>query len=176
MKARAGTLLFIFLMTLGTFVLAQEEFLDPEVAFVLQVTQDTSTAQVHWDITPGYKLYRDRTEWDMPGLDADSIAMPPAEVYYDDNFGEDMAVYHEPITVAVPLPRIDSESTLRITYQGCADAGLCYPPITKEFVLRAGYSGVVPNTAATADAPLFGSAQTSTALTSPQPVDAPAGT
>ena len=176
MKARAGTLLFIFLMTLGTFVLAQEEFLDPEVAFVLQVTQDTSTAQVHWDITPGYKLYRDRTEWDMPGLDADRIAMPPAEVYYDDNFGEDMAVYHEPITVAVPLPRIDSESTLRITYQGCADAGLCYPPITKEFVLRAGYSGVVPNTAATAAAPLFGSAQTSTALTSPQPAAAPAGT
>lgn len=173
MMDRANAVLFFFLMTLGTFAVAQDEFLDPELAFVLQVTQDDTSAQVHWDITPGYKLYRDRTEWDMPGLDSDNIVMPPAEVYYDDNFGEDMAVYHEPFSVSVPLPRLDADSTLRITYQGCADAGLCYPPITKEFVLRAGYAGVVPNTA-TADDTLFGSPQTSTTLTSTLPADAPA--
>lgn len=160
MHKRTRTLLLFILMSLGTFAQAQEEFLDPEIAFVLSVTQENDTAQVHWDIVPGYKLYRDRTEWELPGLDATRIVMPPAEVYYDENFGEDMAVYHEPITVSVPLPQIDSASTLRITYQGCADAGLCYPPITKEFVLQAGFTGVVPQQA-TEDIPLFASAQSS---------------
>lgn len=156
------TLLLFFLMSLGTFVQAQDEFLDPEIAFVLSVTQENDTAQVHWDIVPGYKLYRDRTEWELPGLDVYSIVMPPAEVYYDENFGEDMAVYHEPINVSVPLPALDSPSTLRITYQGCADAGLCYPPISKEFVLQPGFTGAVPRQATPQDTSLFASAQSNT--------------
>lgn len=150
-------LLGILIMLAG-FSSAQEEFLDPEIAFVLDVTQADKTLQVHWDIVPGYKLYRDKIEWDMQELDLSAIALPPAEVYYDETFEEDMAVYHEPITVTLDLPSIQESRTLLIRYQGCADAGLCYPPITKRFQVLAGFTGPLARIDDDESSALFGSA------------------
>lgn len=122
-------------------VLAQDEFLDPEVAFVLSVEQQADAATLHWDIAPGYKLYRDKFVIATEGVDATAIAMPPAEIHFDENFGEDMAIYTAPLSLVVPLPALPAAQPLSITYQGCAEAGLCYPPITKRYELVPGARG-----------------------------------
>jgi thiol:disulfide interchange protein DsbD len=121
--------------------LAQDEFLDPEVAFVLSVEQQADAATLHWDIAEGYKLYRDKFVIASDGLDATAIAMPPAESHFDENFGEDMAIYTAPLSLVVPLPALRAAQLLSITYQGCAEAGLCYPPITKRYELVPGARG-----------------------------------
>jgi len=158
-------LLSCFMILAGSSV-AQEEFLDPEIAFVLTVDQADTQLLVHWEITPGYKLYRDKIEWDMAELDQSTIVLPPAEIYYDENFEEDMAVYHAPISVTVPLPASSTSSAIQITYQGCADAGLCYPPISKQFEVLPGFTGTLARSDAVEPNNLFGAVPATSPLTS----------
>ncbi len=168
-------LLMFALLAYASLAEAQEEFLDPEIAFVLRAEQTRNGLSVAWDITPGYKLYRDKLSWDMPGLDASAIALPEAERVYDENFDEEMAVYHHSFAVDVPLPALQGDSALRIGYQGCADAGLCYPPITKVVTLRPGYAGPVEVSLPAEGASLFGASATPALLnTTAQNATAPA--
>jgi thiol:disulfide interchange protein DsbD len=122
---------------------AQEEFLDPEVAFVLSVTQEAQQITMHWYVEHGYKLYKDKINIQLPGTDASVIVMPPAISFFDENFGETMEAYKAPMQLTLPITAIAEQTTLTIGYQGCADAGLCYPPITKTFTLQPGYEGLV---------------------------------
>ena len=144
-------------------VQVQEEFLDPEVAFVLSVTQEAQQLTLHWYVEHGYKLYKDKINIQLPGTDTSVIVMPPAISFFDENFGETMEAYKAPMQLTLPIGAIEAPTTLSVGYQGCADAGLCYPPITKQFTLLPGYEGVV---AAAATSSLFG-APTSTALLAP---------
>ncbi len=122
---------------------AQEEFLDPEVAFVLSVTQEAQQLTMHWYVEHGYKLYKDKISIQLPGTDTSVIVMPPAISFFDENFGETMEAYKAPMQLTLPITAIAEQTTLTIGYQGCADAGLCYPPITKQFTLQPGYEGLV---------------------------------
>ncbi len=122
---------------------AQEEFLDPEVAFVLSVTQEAQQLTMHWYVEHGYKLYKDKINIQLPGTDTSVIVMPPAISFFDENFGETMEAYKAPMQLTLPITAIAEQTTLTIGYQGCADAGLCYPPITKQFTLQPGYEGLV---------------------------------
>ena len=122
---------------------AQEEFLDPEVAFVLSVTQEAQQLTMHWYVEHGYKLYKDKINIQLPGTDTSVIVMPPAISFFDENFGETMEAYKAPMQLTLPITAITEQTTLTIGYQGCADAGLCYPPITKQFTLQPGYEGLV---------------------------------
>jgi thiol:disulfide interchange protein DsbD len=137
---------------------AQEEFLDPEVAFVLSVTQEAQQLTMHWYVEHGYKLYKDKINIQLPGTDTSVIVMPPAISFFDENFGETMEAYKAPMQLTLPITAITEQTTLTIGYQGCADAGLCYPPITKQFTLQPGYEGLVTPAATSS---LFG-APTST--------------
>lgn len=142
-KLLAPIFLAMLAVALSAGASAQDEFLDPEIAFVLSVTQASGATELHWDIAPGYKLYRDKFVVQGPGVDTNAIEMPTAEIHYDDNFGEDMAIYTAPLTLTALLPALAQAASLSITYQGCAEAGLCYPPITKHYTLQPGYLGTV---------------------------------
>ena len=122
-----------------------KEFLDPEQAFVLTVDAvNASTVRARWDIAPGYYLYRNKfgitaaatggTAVTAPGITVGEFTAPRGEVKADPNFGN-VEVYHQPVTLHVPVTRATAtaaeEITLEVRYQGCADAGFCYPPITK---------------------------------------------
>ena len=142
-KCLAPFFLALLSLLLASPLMAQDEFLDPEVAFVLSVTQGADAAELHWDIAPGYKNYRDKFIIETPGVVTADVAMPPAEIHFDENFGEDMAIYTAPLSLNAALPAFEQSQTLRISYQGCAEAGLCYPPITKLYTLQPGYQGLV---------------------------------
>jgi thiol:disulfide interchange protein DsbD len=118
----------------------QRDFLDPDQAFVLSTELAGPNAVLaRWEIADGYYLYRDRLKLqavDAPNVELGGVEMPVGETKHDEFLG-DTEVYHHHLQVRIPLIRSGAATastplTLKITYQGCAEAGLCYPPITKE--------------------------------------------
>jgi thiol:disulfide interchange protein DsbD len=113
-----------------------DNFLPPDQAFRFTSGAD-GARQVHlsWAITPGYYLYRDRIKIvsTAPAAQIGAPQFPAGTIKQDDYFGKQV-VYHNALTTTVPITRADAslhELTLKVTYQGCAEAGLCYPPITR---------------------------------------------
>jgi thiol:disulfide interchange protein DsbD len=109
---------------------SQPSFLKAEEAFQLQTQESASGLQLKFHITPNYYLYLDRFHFLAEGAAADSliIGQPtfslPAEEKDDANFGR-VQIFHHDVTVTLPLT---GHGQVKIVWQGCADAGLCYPP------------------------------------------------
>ena len=103
--------------------------------------QPDQTIRVHWQVAPGYHLYRDRLSFqgEGPATEWKAVALPPAKEVFDSNFNRSMAVYTAPVDIDVRLVRGTSRS-LTIGWQGCADDGLCYPPETRELKLDTAYT------------------------------------
>jgi thioredoxin:protein disulfide reductase len=112
----------------------EDEYLDPEVAFVLTSdARTTSDIALNWRIADGYYLYKKRIK--LEPADASqpigNIVLPKGEAHSDEYFGE-QEVYRQSLDASFAVPPSDAKSIdVKVTYQGCADAGLCYPPITK---------------------------------------------
>ncbi len=117
----------------------QPEFLRAEEAFVLSTRMDGGTLIASWRIADGYYLYRSRTTLTAEaGSDVRvGAAQFPSGKHKTDEYFGDMEVYYHELRVRLPLLAGSAGKRLKITYQGCADAGLCYPPQTKWFVLPA---------------------------------------
>ena len=124
----------------------QPVFLPPDQAFALSVNvRDGRTVSADFKITPGYYLYRDKVAFEIAsdvaqatGVTVANIAMQRGEMKHDANFGN-MEVFHRSFPAEVSLQRTNKAAQtvkLDATYQGCSDAGLCYPPITKQFTLQ----------------------------------------
>jgi thioredoxin:protein disulfide reductase len=136
----------------------QREFLDPDQAFVLSVQVGGPHAVVaHWDIAEGYYLYRDRLRFkvrDTPPVKLGTPELPQGDVKQDEFIGKTV-VYHHSLEARLPLIRDSSGAVpleLDLTYQGCAEAGLCYPPITKTVALTLP-PGTAPASVSPASAP-----------------------
>ncbi|VVE89950.1 protein-disulfide reductase DsbD [Pandoraea bronchicola] len=112
---------------------AADDFLDPDVAFKVSKTEQPGAVLLHFDVAKGYYLYRERFAFaaDNPAVTLGTPVFPKGEVKHDETFGKDMEVYHEPIDVRIPVNQAGAPFTLNVTMQGCADKGLCYPPMDK---------------------------------------------
>jgi thiol:disulfide interchange protein DsbD len=150
---------------------AEQKFLDPDQAFGLTVAMATPTeVAVHYKIAPAYYMYQERFEFSLKP-DAQRLGppvFPKAIVKYDPNFEKDVDIYHDQVTIRVPVKAgATQDLALDITSQGCADAGLCYAPMTESFTLHptaAGYTisgpGVVDHIAgAQGDGQVLGGGQ-----------------
>jgi thiol:disulfide interchange protein DsbD len=105
----------------------EPQFLPHEKAFVLTQTQTNETLKLTWMIQPGYYLY-DHT-FDIEGVPDKFITRnTTADTHYDEYFG-DTKIHKDEATLTIDGRLIRSD-TLDITYRGCAEAGLCYPPVT----------------------------------------------
>lgn len=113
-----------------------DDFLDPDVAFRFAAAPDgPDRVRLTWEIAPAYYLYRNRLKVTTPGTQATlgTLALPKGETHTDEFFGE-QEIYRDELTATVPVARAGGSAVslpLSVTYQGCADEGLCYPPITK---------------------------------------------
>ncbi len=128
--------------------LAADDFLPPEEAFRYELSSDGSSLTVRWNVAEGYYLYKSRMglATDTPGVTLGSPVFPRGEIHEDEYFGK-QEIFRGPFTVTAPLTRASgspTEAVVRLRLQGCADAGLCYPPQTWE--------ATVPLPAATAAA------------------------
>jgi thiol:disulfide interchange protein DsbD len=111
-----------------------DEFLPPEQAFEYVVAVTPGAFVVSYNIRDGYYLYRKRIGFatDTPGVTLGSAEFPKGQPHTDDYFGEQEiyrggATFRVPYTVAGASP---AAIDLKLKLQGCADAGLCYPPQT----------------------------------------------
>jgi thioredoxin:protein disulfide reductase len=114
-----------------------QDFLAPEKAFSMQARMvDGQTLAVRYDIARQYYLYQERFEFELRNapFEVPNITLPPGEVKYDPTFEKDMALYYGSVEFGVTLPSWPAELepapfTLIMVSQGCAEAGLCYPPM-----------------------------------------------
>src|SRR5499427_9715777 len=118
-----------------------DDFLPPDQAFRFDaLAEGTDRVRLNWEIADGYYLYRARIKVKTSSTSAQLGApqFPPGQVKTDEYFGK-QEVYHHELAASVPVARSSGgelELPLEVTYQGCADAGLCYPPQTKSVVVR----------------------------------------
>ncbi len=150
------------------------EFLDPEQAFKIKAELNNArTVVLQWEIAKGYKLYRDQVTVGVESGKAEvkTPLLPKGITMTDPTTNEKIAIYHDQLKVEVPLVKADGPFTLNVVYQGCAEDGLCYPPITKLFKVDPTKPGVLVadgEQAATPEASIAAGAET---LASPaQPV------
>jgi thiol:disulfide interchange protein DsbD len=112
----------------------EPEFLPVDEAFVLSAEVGPDGAILaRWEIADGYYLYRHRFEFlaqDPGQVVLGDQEIPPGERKVDDYFGE-VEVYYHDAQARIPVAVGQGPAEIGIGYQGCADAGLCYPPETK---------------------------------------------
>ncbi|MDB6145250.1 MAG: thiol:disulfide interchange protein [Pseudomonas sp.] len=105
----------------------QAEFLPVDKAFTFSSERLASgETRLHWQISEGYYLYQKRLKFD--GLSSANLpALPEGEAHSDEFFG-DQTVYRHSLELLIPA---SASGQAKLSWQGCADAGLCYPPQSK---------------------------------------------
>ena len=122
--------------------LFSDELLQPEQAFEFSASiKDGNTLYVNWEIAPNYYLYREKIKLELRnanGVRLGDYSIPNGLPKNDEAFGK-VEIFYEGLNFDVPLLRENSgEQTLTLvaSFQGCADRGVCYPPMTKEVALN----------------------------------------
>lgn len=124
--------------------LATDKFLDPERAFRIDARFASSEQiEVRFGVEPGYYLYREPFRFSATGAVLGEPAFPRGEIRFDENFGKRVETFTGTLRIALPVSRLDGEAvTLVVVSQGCAEAGLCYPPMTSTLHLSAGQASL----------------------------------
>ncbi|MDP5136880.1 protein-disulfide reductase DsbD [Rheinheimera baltica] len=119
---------------LDSLLKADDSFLPVEQAFVFDYIQKQDELVISWTIADGYYLYKDKIK--LGGI-AVSFSHPsyPASMQIEDEYFGVTNVYFHQLTLRIPLTDVSEDGVFKIQYMGCAEAGLCYPPVTKELPL-----------------------------------------
>ncbi len=128
--------------------LSESDLLHVDQAFVLTATSDSpDRITLHWDIADGYYLYRDKVTVAVAAGNAQlgTPSIPGGEVKHDEYFG-DQVVFFGRMDADVPVAAAagSRDITLDVGYQGCAEAGLCYPPTHKTVQVQLAAPGASP--------------------------------
>ncbi len=107
----------------------QQQFLPVAEAFKLDFDQQNSNLYIHVDIEPGYYLYQQKLKFSAKNTKITEPRLPEGKWIEDEFFGK-TPVYFNALDLTIPLIEINTNADIKIEYQGCAEAGLCYPPET----------------------------------------------
>ena len=117
------------LMAWSPATLASQDFLDPEDAFRLSVrTIDDHSIELRYDVAPGYYLYREQFRFDLTPGRLGEVLVPRGTIKFDETFQKDVESLRDAVAIRVPVVEATGTLLLKVTSQGCADRGLCYPP------------------------------------------------
>ena len=108
----------------------RSQFVPTDRAFVFDFQQNQHDLNLTWQVKDGYYLYRKQISITPSQADIAEVKLPPG-VWHEDEFYGKSEIYRKQLTVPITVNQAKSGATLTITYQGCADAGFCYPPETK---------------------------------------------
>ena len=121
--------------------LFNEQLLEPEQAFEFSASvKNGNTLYVNWEIAPAYYLYREKIKLELvnsEGTKLNDYFVPNGLPKQDEAFGN-VEIFTESLNFDVPLLREDHGKQtvkLRAYFQGCAERGVCYPPMTKDVML-----------------------------------------
>ncbi|MET6598040.1 protein-disulfide reductase DsbD [Citrobacter portucalensis] len=131
----------------------RSQFVPADRAFVFDFQQNQHDLNLTWQVKDGYYLYRKQISITPSQADIAEVKLPPG-VWHEDEFYGKSEIYRKQLTVPITVNQAKSGATLTVTYQGCADAGFCYPPETKTVPLSevsAGSAAAPAPAPATAD-------------------------
>jgi thiol:disulfide interchange protein DsbD len=113
----------------------EPEFLKVDEAFQFDFEQKGDQVILSWKIADGYYLYKKQFKSVVKKAELGSPIFPVAEQVHDEFFGLS-DVFRGQLDITYPIVSSVQNGIIKIRYQGCADAGLCYPPTTKEVYLN----------------------------------------
>ena len=105
-------------------------FVTVDQAFPFNYYQQDGKVLLDWQVKEGYYLYQHSLSFSGQNLAIGNVELEDGEPHQDEFFGE-VSVYTQPLFVQVPLQSYQKGSQLIVKYQGCAEAGFCYPPETR---------------------------------------------
>ena len=122
----------------------EADYLDPAQAFRGSVrVVGGGLIEARIEIAPGYHLYRDRVSAEVDGAAGKgtlgAVVVPAGRVVYDTTFEKNVEVLEGSVAMQLPVAQAGGDFRVLVSYQGCADKGLCYPPQTA--VIAAGVQG-----------------------------------
>jgi thiol:disulfide interchange protein DsbD len=134
------SLLLLALVSVPAF--AAPDFLPPEKAFKVEATWPEKSNQIEIEFFPakGYYIYQESLQFEL-GSDLDKLvnikpALPMGTEKFDETFQKKMQIYKQPFMVLLQAkPEPSKPIHIEVTLQGCAEAGICYPPMTLKFLL-----------------------------------------
>lgn len=127
-------------------------FVPADQAFIFDFQQNQHDLQLSWQIKEGYYLYRQQINVLPAQAEIAPLVLPDGKWHEDEFFGKSQ-IYQQRLTLPVTVYQAAKGATLTVTYQGCAESGLCYPPETKvvplsevsSLPLSSGESPVIPS-------------------------------
>ena len=108
----------------------RSNFIPADQAFVFDFQQNQHDLNLTWQVKEGYYLYRKQVSITPAKANVGALQLPAGEWHEDEFYGKS-EIYRQRLSVPVTVNQADKGATLTVTYQGCADAGFCYPPETK---------------------------------------------
>ncbi|WP_233832400.1 protein-disulfide reductase DsbD [Paraburkholderia sp. ZP32-5] len=125
----------LMLMQIGTLARAADDFLDPDVAFKFSATEKPGEVDVTYKIADGYYMYRERFAFATRNgtTTIGEPQLPPGHVKFDQTFNKNVETYRNELTIRIPVKQATGPFDLAVTSQGCADAGICYPPMERVY-------------------------------------------
>ncbi|MFU0945981.1 protein-disulfide reductase DsbD [Kluyvera ascorbata] len=114
----------------------RSQFVPADQAFAFDFQQNQHDVKLTWQVKDGYYLYRKQVQVTPTNASIAPLQLPNGEWHSDEFYGKS-EIYRHGLTVPVTLTQANAGATLTVTYQGCADAGFCYPPETKTVPLSA---------------------------------------
>lgn len=123
-------------------VLAAPDFLPPEKAFKVEATWPEKSNQIELEFLPakGYYIYQESLKFEL-GTELGKLAnikpaLPMGIEKFDETFQKKMQIYKQPFMVLLQAkPEPSKPIHIEVILQGCAEAGICYPPMTLKFLL-----------------------------------------
>ncbi len=114
----------------------RSNFVPADRAFAFDFQQNQHDLNLSWHIKDGYYLYRKQITLTTKDAAIVEPSLPPGEWHEDEFYGKS-EIYRQRLMLPITLTQASKAATLTVTYQGCADAGFCYPPETKVVPLSA---------------------------------------
>ncbi|MGI2151887.1 protein-disulfide reductase DsbD [Shewanella oncorhynchi] len=118
------------------FMKGEPELMPVDQAFIFDSKQEGNQVKLNWVIADGYYMYRDKLKFSVNGAELGTVALPKGKPHEDEYFGK-QEVYYTYVDIPVGLKQADENATLTVTFMGCAEGKLCYPPTKHEVVLKA---------------------------------------
>lgn len=121
----------------------RSNFVPADQAFAFDFQQNKQDLTLSWQVKEGYYLYRQQIKVVPNQAQIAPLALPAGQWHEDEFYGKS-EIYRQRLTLPVTLHQASQGASLTVTYQGCADAGFCYPPETKTVPLSAVAAAATP--------------------------------
>ncbi|HDL7427346.1 TPA: protein-disulfide reductase DsbD [Yersinia enterocolitica] len=115
---------------------SQSRFIPVDQAFAFDFRQQGDQLALSWQIHPDYYLYRQQIKIVPNNATLGAFTLPEGIAHHDEFYGE-VAIFKQQLTLKIPITQAGEQASVSVTYQGCAEAGFCYPPETRVVPLSA---------------------------------------